>query len=230
LRYLVAYDAIQEVSEPQDGYITVLSEFAYFNPATFFAVFAAIFSAATYYMRTMVPLRVVGIIANLFFIAYGYFDPAYFVLVLYLGILPINFYRLLEMRRLIEQVKQSISHRTYCTAAGQAHPERLPRPADLSEGLDTYNTKSKCARSERPSSRAAEKRDELPPPYSITSSARCWRNEGTWRLIASSEAQDKASCRLKLAHWRARGEFRHGSLSGVHFRDGSNASVSRCPR
>jgi hypothetical protein len=85
----------------------VLSEFAYFNPATFFAVFAAIFSAATYYMRTMVPLRVVGIIANLFFIAYGYFDPAYFVLALYLGILPINVYRLLEMRRLIEQVKRS---------------------------------------------------------------------------------------------------------------------------
>ena len=91
----------------QSLYGTMLSELTYSNLATFFAVFAAMFSAATYYMRTMVPLRIVGIVANLFYIAYGYFDPAYFVLALYLGILPINFYRLLEMRRLIEQVKRS---------------------------------------------------------------------------------------------------------------------------
>jgi hypothetical protein len=85
----------------------VLTELTYLNLATVCAIFAAMFSAATYYMRTMVPLRIVGIIANLFFIAYGYFDPAYFVLVLYLGILPINLYRLFEMRRLLEQVKRS---------------------------------------------------------------------------------------------------------------------------
>jgi hypothetical protein len=91
----------------QSLYSTMRSEFTYFNLATLFAVFAATFSAATYYMRTMVPLRIVGIVANLFYIAYGYFDPAYFVPALYLGILPINFYRLLEMRRLIEQVKRS---------------------------------------------------------------------------------------------------------------------------
>jgi CRP-like cAMP-binding protein len=68
---------------------------------------AAVFSAMTHYMRTMVPLRIIGIVANLFFIAYGYFYPSYVVLVLYLGILLINFYRLTEMRRLIEQVKRS---------------------------------------------------------------------------------------------------------------------------
>jgi Cyclic nucleotide-binding domain len=85
----------------------VLTELTSLNLATVCAIFAAMFSAATYYMRTMVPLRIVGIIANLFFIAYGYFDPAYFVLVLYLGILPINLYRLFEMRRLLEQVKRS---------------------------------------------------------------------------------------------------------------------------
>src|SRR5262249_10590800 len=51
------------------------------------------------------------------------------------------------------------------------------------------------ARRERPCCRrTAEKRDELAPSHSITSSARCWRNQGTsrpsafavLRLIASS--------------------------------------------
>jgi CRP-like cAMP-binding protein len=91
----------------QSLYDTVLSELTYFNLAAVFMVLAAMFSALTYYMRTMVPLRIIGIVANLCYIAYGYFYPSYFVSVLYLGILPINFYRLIEMRRLVEQVKRS---------------------------------------------------------------------------------------------------------------------------
>jgi Cyclic nucleotide-binding domain len=91
----------------QSFYNTALTELTYLNLAAVFAFFAAMFSVATYYMKTMVPLRIIGIIANLFYVAYGYFDPSYFVLFLYLGILPINFFRLIEMRRLIEQVKQS---------------------------------------------------------------------------------------------------------------------------
>lgn len=82
-------------------------ELSNFNFAGIFALIGALFYVVTYYMKTMVPLRIVGIIANLFFIAYGYFYPQYLTLILYLGILPINFYRLIEMRRLIEQVKQS---------------------------------------------------------------------------------------------------------------------------
>jgi Cyclic nucleotide-binding domain len=85
----------------------VTSELANFNFAAVFALVGALFYVATSYMKTMVPLRIVGIIANLFFILYGYFYPQYLTLLLYLGILPINFYRLIEMRRLIEQVKQS---------------------------------------------------------------------------------------------------------------------------
>jgi CRP-like cAMP-binding protein len=91
----------------QSLYDTVLSELTYFNLGAVFMVLAAMFSAMTYYMRTMVSLRIIGIVANLFYIAYGYFYPSYFVLGLYLSILPINFYRLIEMRRLIEQVRRS---------------------------------------------------------------------------------------------------------------------------
>ncbi len=88
-------------------YETALDELTHFNFAVVFAVIGGMFYVVTYYMKTMVPLRIVGIIGNLFYIAYGFFYPYYFVLFLYLGILPINVYRLIEMRRLIEQVKQS---------------------------------------------------------------------------------------------------------------------------
>src|SRR6266496_3233720 len=88
-------------------YETTLDELTHLNFAVVFAVIDGMFYVVTYYMKTMLPLRIVGIIGNLFYIAYGFFYPYYFVLFLYLGILLINFYRLIEMRRLIEQVKQS---------------------------------------------------------------------------------------------------------------------------
>jgi len=77
------------------------------NFAVVFAVIGSLFYAVTYYMKTMVPLRIVGIIGNLFFIAYGYSYPQYFTFILYVGILPINVFRLIEMRRLIRQVRDS---------------------------------------------------------------------------------------------------------------------------
>ena len=44
---------------------------------------AAFLVFLTFSMKTMVPLRVVGITSNLFFIAYGYLNPAYPLLVLH---------------------------------------------------------------------------------------------------------------------------------------------------
>ena len=89
------------------AYNMAIDQLSNINFALVFAFIGAMFYVVTYYMKTMVPLRIVGIIANLFFIAYGYFYPQYLTLLLYLGILPINVYRLIEMRRLIEQVKRS---------------------------------------------------------------------------------------------------------------------------
>ncbi len=85
------------------------AELSNVNFAVVFAVIGAGFYVVTYYMKTMVPLRIVGIIGNLFFIAYGYFYPSYFTLILYVGILPINIVRLMEMQRLIRQVRDSSS-------------------------------------------------------------------------------------------------------------------------
>ena len=89
------------------GYDTAIDQLSNLNFAMVFAFIGAMFYVVTYYMKTMVPLRIVGIIGNLFFIAYGYFYPSYLTLVLYLGILPINCLRLVEMRRLIRQVRDS---------------------------------------------------------------------------------------------------------------------------
>src|ERR1700680_805280 len=86
-----------------------VEELSNINFAVVFAVIGAGFYVVTYYMKTMVPLRIVGIIGNLFFIAYGYFYPSYFTLILYVGILPINIVRLMEMQRLIRQVRDSAS-------------------------------------------------------------------------------------------------------------------------
>jgi CRP/FNR family transcriptional regulator, cyclic AMP receptor protein len=55
-------------------------------------------------MKTMLPLRVVALLGNLVFVAYGVVEHLYFVLALNLVILPVNVWRLLEIRRLIRSV------------------------------------------------------------------------------------------------------------------------------
>jgi hypothetical protein len=59
----------------------------------------------TFYMRTMVPLRVVAIASNLVLILYGFAAPVYPILVLHLVLLPLNLLRLHQMNQLIRQVR-----------------------------------------------------------------------------------------------------------------------------
>ncbi len=66
---------------------------------------AAVCVFLTFYMKTMIPLRVAGIISNLFFITYGYLALAYPVLVLHLVLLPLNSMRLRQMIVLVRQVR-----------------------------------------------------------------------------------------------------------------------------
>ncbi len=62
---------------------------------------------ATFWMKTMVPLRLVGIASNLFFISYGILEEANPVLVLHCMLLPLNLFRLHQMQLLVKEVKQS---------------------------------------------------------------------------------------------------------------------------
>jgi CRP/FNR family transcriptional regulator, cyclic AMP receptor protein len=62
---------------------------------------------ATFYMKTMVPLRYCAIASNGAFIAYGFFEAIYPVLVLHLLLLPLNVKRLLEIRQMIEEITRA---------------------------------------------------------------------------------------------------------------------------
>src|SRR5215475_3783597 len=70
---------------------------------------AAALVFVTFWMKTMVPLRYLGIGSNLFFIGYGYLAAAYPPLVLHIFLLPLNIIRLREMVRLVEQVEKAAS-------------------------------------------------------------------------------------------------------------------------
>jgi len=48
----------------------------------------------TFLMRTMRPLRLIAILSNILFVAYGYIDHIQPVLLLHLTLLPINLWRL----------------------------------------------------------------------------------------------------------------------------------------
>lgn len=75
---------------------------------------AAIFVALSFYMKTMVPLRLLAIGSNIAFVFYAYLSspPLYPVLVLHLFLLPLNFIRLWQMKKLIKAV-QSFSQHEY---------------------------------------------------------------------------------------------------------------------
>lgn len=58
-------------------------------------------------MRTMIPLRLVGIASNLAFMTYGYFSGLLPVLLLHAILLPLNVYRLYEMIRMTRRVEKA---------------------------------------------------------------------------------------------------------------------------
>jgi hypothetical protein len=70
---------------------------------------AALSTFATFWMRTMIPLRITGIAANFFFIGYGYFGGLFPVFFLHLALLPLNVVRLYQMVQLIRKVKDASS-------------------------------------------------------------------------------------------------------------------------
>jgi CRP/FNR family cyclic AMP-dependent transcriptional regulator len=79
------------------------------SQADFLGYLAAVLVFITFWMKTMVPLRLLGIGSNVFFIAYGYLAAAYPPLVLHLLLLPLNIIRLREMNLLVKQVEKAAS-------------------------------------------------------------------------------------------------------------------------
>jgi len=75
--------------------------------ANMLALVGAIFYVATLMVRTIVPLRVIGIISIVFFIAYGALAGAVATFLLYLLSLPINVIRLRQMLTLVKKARAS---------------------------------------------------------------------------------------------------------------------------
>ena len=58
-------------------------------------------------MRTMLPLRLLNIASNIAFIAYGLVAGLLPILLLHATLLPLNIYRVAELRRLICKVQRA---------------------------------------------------------------------------------------------------------------------------
>jgi hypothetical protein len=82
------------------------------NLPEIFGYVAAGLVLATFSMRTMLPLRILGISSNIAFMTYGLLAGLLPVLILHAILLPLNVYRFVEMLRMVREFRD---------AAGGAH-------------------------------------------------------------------------------------------------------------
>src|SRR6266702_6117755 len=73
------------------------------------ALFASVFVVATTTMRTMIPLRIFGILTNLVLIATAVPAHNYLVILVQSVVLVLNTYRLHQMLQLVRDVKKSVN-------------------------------------------------------------------------------------------------------------------------
>jgi CRP/FNR family transcriptional regulator, cyclic AMP receptor protein len=81
---------------------------------------AALLVFAAFFMKTMIPLRLVAIASNVAFVAYallglryGIFGRVYPILVLHAALLPLNIVRLRQITRLIDAVNEASRGETF---------------------------------------------------------------------------------------------------------------------
>jgi signal-transduction protein with cAMP-binding, CBS, and nucleotidyltransferase domain len=79
------------------------------HASTLGTLFASVFVVATTTMRTMIPLRVFGILANVVLIATAIPSHNYLTIVLQAVMLSLNSYRLHQMLQLVRDVKKSVN-------------------------------------------------------------------------------------------------------------------------
>lgn len=68
---------------------------------------ASILVASTFYMKTMLPLRIFAIVSNVAFMTYGYFGHLYPVFILHLFLFPLNIIRLRQIKKLVKDVREA---------------------------------------------------------------------------------------------------------------------------
>lgn len=68
---------------------------------------ASLLTFTAFYMKTMVPLRVVGILSNVAFLTYALIEHLVPIFILHAALLPLNFLRLHEILKLVRDVRQA---------------------------------------------------------------------------------------------------------------------------
>lgn len=77
------------------------------SPTDALGYIAALLVLLTFSMTTMVQLRIVGILSNIFFIAYGHQSSAYPIMLLHSILLPLNILRLTQLLALVRKVESA---------------------------------------------------------------------------------------------------------------------------
>lgn len=80
-----------------------------FNIAYLFGFIGAALMVTSYQMKSMLPLRVVALVACLFLVLYGYLAAAMPTLVLYGALIPINIKKTLQIHKLVQSIKNAKS-------------------------------------------------------------------------------------------------------------------------
>ena len=68
---------------------------------------AALLTFTTFYMKTMVPLRVVGISSNIAFLSYAMIEHLVPIFLLHGALLPLNLLRLYEILKLVREIREA---------------------------------------------------------------------------------------------------------------------------
>ena len=102
------------------------------NTGELFGYIASALVFATFYMRTMLPLRIVAVASNIAFITYAAIDGLTPILILHSALLPLNLLRLMQIRELGEQVERASSHEF---SAAAILPFMRKRPVRANEVL-----------------------------------------------------------------------------------------------
>jgi hypothetical protein len=96
-------------------------------PVDFVGYVACALVFATFYMTAMLPLRFTAIASNAAFIAYGYFGGMTPILLLHVGLLPLNVWRLHQALRCPAAQEDRLAapvrddgNEPYCTTATRA--------------------------------------------------------------------------------------------------------------
>jgi CRP-like cAMP-binding protein len=58
-------------------------------------------------MSTMIPLRILALVSNVLFMAYGYVDHLYPVFILHVILFPVNALRLVQFQRLVREMRDA---------------------------------------------------------------------------------------------------------------------------